>query len=181
MPLETMIAAYGYPVVFAGAVIEGETVVLLAALLVHQGILDIRGVLLSAALGAFAGDQCFFWIGRLCGGGFLDKRPRWQDKLTRATRLLDRYRSPVFLFYRFCYGLRAVIPWLMGSGRCKAGYFVLLSGISAVAWAAVTVTGGYLFGRLFMRIVESGLIVQKVLMGLLLAGLMIVWLHRLRS
>ena len=42
MTLETFVAQYGYPAVFIGAILEGETVLLIAAVLVQQGQLDLR-------------------------------------------------------------------------------------------------------------------------------------------
>ena len=175
MTVETLIAQYGYAAIFIGAVLEGETVLLIAAVLVQQGLLDFKWVLLASAAGAFAGDQFFFQLGRLRGACLFRHRAAWQHKLDRAGRWLNHRHGIVILLYRFIYGMRAVIPFLLGAGRCRVGTFTLLSAASAMAWATVIGTGGYFFGELFQRLILEGQSIQKnALLGVaLLASLVI--------
>jgi len=155
------ITQFGWVAVFIGALLEGETVVLLAAVLVQQGFLDFRSVLLSAAIGAFAGDQFFFHLGRHHGNRLFSKHPIWQHRLDRAAALLARRRKWVILFYRFFYGMRAVIPFLLGSGKCEVWSFTVLSAFSAMIWAAVIGTGGYWFGDVLQRMLRQSRYVQQ--------------------
>jgi membrane protein DedA with SNARE-associated domain len=175
MTVETLIAQFGYLAIFVGAVLEGETVLLIAAVLVQQGLLDFKWVLLTSAAGAFAGDQFFFQLGRLKGACLFRHQAAWQHKLDRAGRWLNHRHGIVILLYRFIYGMRAVIPFLFGAGRCRVGTFTLLSAASAMAWATVIGTGGYLFGEVFQRLILEGQSIQKnALLGVaLLASLVI--------
>ena len=154
--LETLVAHYGYAAIFVGAVIEGETVLLVAAVLVQQGLMDFKYMLLVSAMGAFTGDQFFFVLGRRKGADLFRRHPAWRRKMDKAERLLKRYRGVVTLFYRFIYGMRAVIPFLLGSGRCRVRDFALLSAISALAWAALIGTGGYFLGATFAQLIHQG-------------------------
>lgn len=172
MTYENLIVTYGYPAIFLGAVLEGETVLLISAVLVHKGLLDFQGVLLAASMGAFTGDQFFYRLGRRQSPGGGQQQTRWQLKIERATALLDRHPRAAILGYRFCYGLRAVIPYLLGAGTCRPGLFTLLSGISAVVWSVVFTTGGYCGGRLFSEAIQIVLASQKWL--LLAVGIAIV-------
>jgi len=175
MTVESLISQYGYTAIFIGAVLEGETVLLIAAVLVQQGLLDFKGVLLASAVGAFAGDQFFFQLGRLKGACLFSHRAAWQRKLDRAGRWLNHRHGIVILLYRFIYGMRAVIPFLLGSGRCRVCTFTLLSAASAMAWATVIGTGGYFFGEVFQRLILEGRSFQKLalLCAALLASLVI--------
>jgi membrane protein DedA with SNARE-associated domain len=175
MTVESLIAQYGYTAIFIGALLEGETVLLIAAVLVQQGLLDFKWVLLASAAGAFAGDQFFFQLGRLKGACLFRHRAAWQHKLDRAGRWLNLRHGIVVLLYRFIYGMRAVIPFLLGAGRCRVGTFTLLSAASAMAWATVIGTGGYFFGEIFQRLILEGQSIQKNgLLGVaLLASLVI--------
>ncbi len=175
MTVESLIAQYGYTAIFIGALLEGETVLLIAAVLVQQGLLDFKWVLLASAAGAFAGDQFFFQLGRLKGACLFRHRAAWQHKLDRAGRWLNLRHGIVILLYRFIYGMRAVIPFLLGAGRCRVGTFTLLSAASAMAWATVIGTGGYFFGEIFQRLILEGQSIQKNgLLGVaLLASLVI--------
>ncbi|MCB2170410.1 MAG: DedA family protein [Deltaproteobacteria bacterium] len=173
--MESLIAQYGYTAIFIGALLEGETVLLIAAVLVQQGLLEFKWVLLASAAGAFAGDQFFFQLGRLKGACLFRHRAAWQHKLDRAGRWLNLRHGIVVLLYRFIYGMRAVIPFLLGAGRCRVGTFTLLSAASAMAWATVIGTGGYFFGEIFQRLILEGQSIQKNgLLGVaLLASLVI--------
>jgi len=171
-----LIARFGWAAVFVGALLEGETVVLMAAVLVQQGMLDFKSVLLSAAIGAFAGDQFFFHLGRRHGSRLLTDHPVWQRRVSRALALLERRRKWVILFYRFIYGMRAVIPFLLGSGNCGVGLFTALSGFSAVVWAVIMGAGGCWFGDLFQqflrqnRHIQQGILCVLVLLAVLFGG-----------
>jgi membrane protein DedA with SNARE-associated domain len=177
------IAQFGWIAVFIGALLEGETVVLIAAVLVQQGFLDFRSVLLAAAVGAFAGDQFFFHLGRYHGSRLFTKHPSWQRRLDRAAALLARRRRLVILLYRFIYGMRAVIPFLLGSGNCEVWSFTALSALSAMLWAAVMGTGGYWFGNVFQRVLrqsrhlQQGVLCALTLLLIVVAGFR--WWQRL--
>jgi membrane protein DedA with SNARE-associated domain len=166
MTLETFVAQYGYPAVFIGAILEGETVLLIAAVLVQQGLMEFKGVVAVSAMGAFVGDQFFFLLGRCKGAAFVSRRPAWRKKFEKATALLDRRREMVVLFYRFVYGLRAIIPFLLGSGRCTVGKFALLSALSALAWAGLIGSGGLFLGETLRPIIDRGGSVQRLLIAL---------------
>jgi membrane protein DedA with SNARE-associated domain len=176
MTLAGLIAHYGWAAVFIGALLEGETVVLMAAVLVQHGMLDFRSVLLSAAMGAFAGDQFFFHLGRHHGSRLFTNHPAWQHRLDRAVALLERRRKWVILFYRFIYGMRAVIPFLLGSGIGGVWWFTALSAFSAAIWAVVMGVGGYWFGDLFQhflrqsRHIQQGILCGGILLLMVIAG-----------
>lgn len=177
MILETLVAQYGYPAIFIGAIVEGETVLLIAAVLVQQGLLDFKYVLLASAAGAFVGDQFFFHLGRFKGSDCFRHKVAWQYKMKKAIHLLERRRGAVVLCYRFIYGMRAVIPFLLGAGRCRGRTFALLSAGSAIAWASVIATGGYYFGEIFDHLLRQGQTLQKggLIGGVCLLSIASVW------
>ena len=177
MTLETLVAEYGYLAVFIGAIVEGETVLLIAAVLVQQGFMDFSYVLSASAAAAFIGDQFFFHLGRLKGPDCFRHQAAWQSRMQKAIHLLDRKRGIVVFFYRFIYGMRAVIPFLLGAGRCRGLTFALLSAASAIAWALVFATGGYYFGSIFQSLIRKSQFFQKggLAGGVCLVAIVCVW------
>lgn len=159
---------WGDAVVFAGSLLEGETVLLLAGLLVHDGTLKFLPVVLLAAAGGFAGDQCFFLLGRRYGARFAGKFPRLQPALARADRLIARHGTVFILANRFLYGLRLAGPVAVGSSRIAYGRYALLDLTGACVWATVVVSLGFFFGRAArlllgdLRRFEGGLIAAIV-------------------
>ena len=73
--LESFVQSYGYGALFLGTLLEGETVLILAGLMAHMGLMKLPLVILVALLGSFLGDQFYFFLGRRKGGALLDRHP----------------------------------------------------------------------------------------------------------
>ena len=69
MSLESLVASYGYAALFLGTLLEGETVLILAGIMAHLGLMKLPLVMLVALLGSFLGDQFYFFLGRKKGDG----------------------------------------------------------------------------------------------------------------
>jgi undecaprenyl-diphosphatase len=74
----SLIGQYGYLIVFFGVMLEsmgvpipGETILLAAGVLVQRGSLDPGDAVAFGVLGAVAGDQLGYWIGRRGGRPFV--------------------------------------------------------------------------------------------------------------
>lgn len=140
------IAHYGYPLLYLGAIIEGETFLLVAAMLAAGGQLAVMPVIGVAMAGALSGDILFFAIGRRYATAFLDRRPRWQKRLDRVLPLLERFRIPLIIGFRFWYGMRAVIPLAFGMSACRTIPYVMLNILGAFVWAVVVCGLGFWLG-----------------------------------
>lgn len=131
MTLETIITQFGYPGLITGLLFEGETVLVLAAFMAHRGYMDLPLVVLTGLIVAFASDQFFFWMGRTKGNGFLEKRPAWAPNVEKAKSLLGRNTTPLFLGVRFMYGLRIVLPFVIGMSKADLKRFAFLDFIGS--------------------------------------------------
>jgi membrane protein DedA with SNARE-associated domain len=119
---------YGYAAVLAGALMQAETVLLLAGFAAHRGHLSLEIVLLLGALGGAAGAQGFFWVGRRWAG-LLRHAPRIQRPMLRMIPLLRRWDAALVFGVRFLYGLRIAGPIAMGALGVDARRFAALRGI----------------------------------------------------
>ena len=61
--LESFVQNYGYGALFLGTLLEGETVLILAGLMAHMGLMKLPLVVLVALLGSVLGDQFYFFLG----------------------------------------------------------------------------------------------------------------------
>jgi membrane protein DedA with SNARE-associated domain len=163
MDLQSLIGTYGYPVVFAGALIEGETVLVLAGLAAHLGYLSLMKVVAAAALGGFFGDQFYFFLGRRYGLAILDRFPAAKAVAPRVDALVVRYRTLVVPMLRFAYGVRTVGPIVVGAGRMPALEFAALNAVGAIAWAILIGGAGYLFGQVVIAFLGRARVVEEVL------------------
>ena len=144
-----MLVTYGYGALFFGTLVEGETFLLSAAVLAALNYLDWTLVIGAAFAGAYLGDQVFFQLGRAGRALPVTSPPGWQGRLAVARRLLQRHRLKLILGYRFLYGLRAVIPFAIGTSGCRVLPFMGLSALSALAWVLVNCAAGRLMGGLW--------------------------------
>lgn len=145
--MESIIETYGYLALLVGTFLEGETILVMGGFAAHQGYLHLPWVIAAAFVGTLCGDQLYFYLGRCHSQALLARRPLWQAKIARVHGLLERYRYPLLLGFRFLYGLRTVIPFVIGTSRIPTGLFVSLNIVGALVWAILIGTAGYLFGN----------------------------------
>lgn len=183
MDINALITQFGYPVVFLGAILEGETVLVLAGYAAHRGLLDPTKVVLIAWTGAVLGDQAYFWLGRRYGRALLARSPWLAGKLARATALIERHPAKIILVMRFLWGLRIALPVGLGLSRIKGRVYLPLNVFSSLLWAILVGGVGYLFGALLERYVDQlhqaeHWIIGGVLTVALITHLVLRWYRR---
>jgi len=174
MSLEAFFGTYGYPALLVGTFFEGETFLVLAGFAASLGYLDIPWVILVAFVGAFSGDQVFFYLGRrhsVMVQSFLDYYPAWQNRIGRIQGLIERYQTALVFVFHFLYGLRIAFLLVIGLSRIPAGRFFVLNFVSALVWAIVIGMVGYLFGSaLAMIIGDLKDLENYILVGIAMIG-----------
>ena len=137
---------YGYLAILIGTFLEGETILVLGGFAAYRGYLYLPWVVVAAFIGSLFGDQLFFFLGRWHSQKVLARHPSWRKRVNKAQRLVEQYRTPLILVFRFLYGLRVVVPFVIGMSTVPTLHFILLNVVGALVWAMVVGTGGYLFG-----------------------------------
>ncbi len=171
MNVAALISQYGYLALFAGALLEGETGLILAGFAAHQGYLQLHWVILVALAGGFLGDQFYFWMGRRHGAWVLSNFTGLVPVFERANVLIERYHEMLIVGIRFLYGLRTVGPMALGMSKVLAWRFMAFNFLGAIIWAMGIGGAGYLFGNalaLFMQDFKK--MEQTLLIVILLAG-----------
>jgi membrane protein DedA with SNARE-associated domain len=155
MTLESFVATYGYPALLAGALLEGETIVIIAGIMAHSGYLQLSWVIGIAFCGAFCADQFCFQVGKRKGKRFLEKRPHWEPRIERVRRFLVGYQVVAVLCYRFIYGMRTITPIVIGASDFSTRRFVFLNLCSTLLWAVVVSSAGYFFGNVIEAVLHD--------------------------
>jgi membrane protein DedA with SNARE-associated domain len=171
MSIEAMVMLYGYPVVVAGALLEGETIILTAGFLAHRGYMSLPLVMLLAFAGGLAGDQFFFHVARRTGVPFLARSPVWTSRIGRVRLLFDRFGTLFVVGFRFLYGLRIATPVILGMTGYSARRFVLLNAIGALLWATSVPATGYLLGHVLGLLVDIKKYEKWVAVGIIVIGI----------
>jgi len=176
MDLQQLVIDYGYPALFIGTFLEGETILVIAGFLASRHYLDLPWVVVTAFLGTFAGDQTFFYLGRYKGIAFLEKRPLWHSKTDKVFDMLSRHQIKVVLGFRFLYGVRNVTPFVIGASRMSPVKFFFLNFLGAMVWAISVGYLGFQFGHIAEAMMGQIQKYEMYILGtLVLGGLYLFW------
>ena len=176
MSFEYILSTYGYIALLIGTFLEGETILVAAGFLAHRGYLELPWVIFFAVMGAVAGDQLYFFLGRAKGMDFIESRPRWQTKSARVFALLQTHQISVIIGFRFLYGIRTVTPFIIGASGINPIRFIILESIGAGVWAIAVGTLGYLFGQTMEMFLEEAKKYESWMMALVFLIGIAIWL-----
>jgi membrane protein DedA with SNARE-associated domain len=188
MDLERFILEYGawsYLITVVWTFFEGETFVLLAGFVAARGSLSATLLIMAAALGSFAGDQCYFWIGRHFGLRLMARHPDWRRRVDTALSWLRRWDVGFILTFRFIYGVRNFSSFALGVSSINWKRFLSLNFIAAWLWAATFVGLGFVCGKSIEHVLgrlahEVGIILLGLFVALLAGGHLVGRLRRSR-
>jgi len=153
--LKECLENYGYLFLFFWTFLEGEAGLILAGFYAFEGTLSLPGVMATALAGSFFGDQFYFYLGRWKGRRIMGMFASMERKLRRALELMERYGTFVAFISRYTYGLRIVLPIILGMTNMSKKKFLILNFISACTWAIAFSLAGYLFGKSASLLVDD--------------------------
>ena len=142
-----LLKTYGYIILFAWSILEGEIGLIMAGLLAHTGDMNLYIAIFIAGLGGFVGDQIYFYIGRFNKTYVFKKFKGQRRKFALAHLLLKKYGWPIIFAQRYMYGMRTIIPISIGLTRYSSKTFAIINLISAWCWAAITIIPAWYFGE----------------------------------
>jgi membrane protein DedA with SNARE-associated domain/membrane-associated phospholipid phosphatase len=165
--------AFGEALLIIGLFVPSTVALFVAGALVGMGQLPFWPVFLATAIGAIAGDQISYWVGRWYGEDLKTWWPlnRYPDLVKRGEDYVRQHGGKSIAIGRFIPGVKAVVPGIVGMLRMNQAYFVTVNVTSGIVWAAVHVLPGVLLGQSLLLAAEfSGrLVVLLVILLILLA------------
>ena len=162
---EHLLAAYGVigiaVVLFCetgllvGLLLPGETLTILAGAYSHGAAgrphPDFALVVLAAAVGAIAGGQIGYLIGRRVGPSLFDRKDGKLFKhryVERTHRHFAKYGPATLLIGRFIPFVRTLVSPAAGIGEMPVTRFTMYNIGSGMLWALCVATAGYVVGGL---------------------------------
>lgn len=178
----SLVSQHGYWVLALGCFLEGETVLLLAALAARGGYLSPAGVFAVAAVAAAAGDQSFYWIGRLRGPALLQRFPGLEARAATLQARVGGHDAWLIVGLRFAWGMRIAGPVALGALRVPARRFAAFNVLGAVMWAAAIGGLGWFAGAAAERMLGDLRRVEVPLFAAIAAvGALAWWVRRRRA
>ena len=140
---------------FIGLFVPGETALLLAGVLCHQGRLSLPVAMAVAVAGAAIGDSIGYEVGRHLGPRILRTRLGQrvgQERWERARAYLRQRGGRAVFLGRFVGVLRALVPAVAGDARLPYGRFLVWNVAGALVIAPGTILIGYLAGDAYQKV-----------------------------
>ncbi len=127
-------------------VLPGDSLLFAAGALAGRGLMNewLLFVLLSAA--AILGDTCNYWIGKAFGSLLISKGKIKQEHLDRTHSFFERYGGKTIIIARFVPIVRTFAPFVAGIGAMTYRRFIIYNVVGGVAWVALFIFGGSIFG-----------------------------------
>ncbi|MFB8176979.1 DedA family protein [Streptomyces sp. NPDC055966] len=137
-----------------GFFLPGDTLLFTAGLLCtgssEQGLhLSLGPLLVSAAVGALAGAQVGYLLGRKAGGALLarSRSKKLREGAQRAEELLERYgHAKAVVLARFVPVVRTVLNPMAGALGVPVRTFTLWQVVGGLVWSLGLTLGGYALG-----------------------------------
>jgi undecaprenyl-diphosphatase len=143
-PLLVLFFAFALPAaeasVMVGMVIPGETAVIVAGVVAHEGNLPLWAVITAAAAGALIGDQIGFRVGRRLGPHLIDRLParvRNSGNVERVLEFVERRGMLAVILGRWTAMLRAMVPGICGMSGMRQPVFTVGNVIGGIVWAVI--------------------------------------------
>lgn len=163
------------PMPLIGSFFPGQSIVILAGILVKQGALDFWDLVAFAGVGSVLGDLIGFLIGKKYGDAFLTRYGRRfflkKERLDKVKLLLQEHTGKTLVLGRFNSLTRCFSPFLAGSTGIVFRKFLVYNIVGGACWSVAFVTIGFFFGKGFE--IASHFIGEFVVMGLILSGIVV--------
>jgi membrane protein DedA with SNARE-associated domain len=184
--VQHIIVDYGfwfYAITFLWTLIEGETFVIYAGVLIAQGFLHGPLLLACAWVGSFLGDQVYFYAGRRFGPLILRRFPNWQPRIDAVEQWLQKHDTVFILSFRWLYGIRNFASLGLGMSNIPWVRFARLNFLAAGIWAAGFIGIGYIAGQLLRPLIDMlAAYFTLVMLGIFAFMFALVFaLHRLQA
>jgi len=163
--LQSFLLDYGYGIVVLGALLEGETILIITGVLVHQGIFSFPLAVVVATVGAVVGDQGWFYLGRHSFQKIVKQFPRLGRLIDRVQPWLEHKADWIAAGSRFVYGTRIASPLLLGANGYPRSRFLVINILAGTLWVLLSISGGYLLGTTAQQLLGDFARLEWVVLG----------------
>ena len=142
----------GYLAVFLTVVISGELGLFVGAALAHAGSVTLTGVIIVGTLAAFLGNTVYYGAGAFLWSKWGYLKRRFGDKVESTSTTVKRVGLPLMIPARFLYGVRNIVPLVLGIYRANILAFTCFNLVGSFVWVCVFTGAGDLLLPGIMKI-----------------------------
>ena len=148
--MESIIQDWGYLALAMYSFGGGMLGLAVAAVFAFTGELNIYYVILVAFISNFIGDQFLFTIARNNKEQAKEMMKKHENKIQIAHNMMTKYGWLTIILQKYIYGIKTLIPLIIGITEYNKTKFMIFNLIGAVLWAIIVGLTAYFIGQIFI-------------------------------
>ena len=172
--MEQFITDWGYLALFLYSFGGGFLALAIAGAFSYAGDLNIYICVAVAGTSNFIGSQFLFYMGKYNKAYVEDMIKNHKKKIALVKVLLKKYGILIVFIQKYIYGVKTLIPLVMGVSEYNPYKFAILNIIASFLWACVIGYLSFVAGEFLMSIVDKfqylGLIIVFVIIFMLISS-----------
>lgn len=146
------LATYGYIVLAIYSFGGGMLALAGAGILSALGKMDITLSIIIATISNFAGDTFLFYLSQINKKEVLKYLKKHRRKIAYTNLLMRRYGWMAVFIQKYIYGVKTLVPIVMGLSKYDFKKFVILNLFASILWGVVVGLGSYFFSSIAREI-----------------------------
>ena len=131
--------------------LPGDSLLFAAGAFAAKGDMNIATLFMTLCVAAILGDSINYEVGRLIGPRIAQReKSRYVNKehIAKTHQFYEKYGAKTIIIARFIPIIRTFAPFVAGLGTMSYKKFLQYNVIGGVAWVAICLFAGYLFGNI---------------------------------
>ncbi|MEO8098876.1 MAG: DedA family protein [Acidobacteriota bacterium] len=179
--MEELLRQYGYWMVIAGTLVQGDATAITSAFLAHHGYFSLTWVCVLVTVTTMVENVVFYEIARWRGETLIQGTDKMSLHIQSVLGWVRTKGALLVIGSRFLVGLRAASALACGMSRMSRLKFFWSNLAGAVIWTGVMVGVGYSGGKLFSALATNFKRHELLMAGILAALVTIAVLWKTRG
>jgi len=131
--------------------LPGDSLLFAAGAFAAKGDMNVATLFMTLCVAAILGDSINYEVGRLIGPRIAQReKSRYVNKehIAKTHQFYEKYGAKTIIIARFIPIIRTFAPFVAGLGTMSYKKFLQYNVIGGVAWVAICLFAGYLFGNI---------------------------------
>lgn len=119
-----------------------------AGILSAIGKMDITTSIFIATISNFAGDTFLFYMSQINKKEVMKYMKKHRRKIAYTNLLMRKYGWLAVFIQKYIYGVKTLVPIIMGLSRYDLKKFIILNFFASIIWGLIVGLGSYYFSNI---------------------------------
>lgn len=170
--MEQFIQDWGYIALFLYSFGGGFLALAIAGAFSYAGDLNIFITVIVAATSNFIGSQFLFYFAKYNKSYMDETVNKHKRKVAMIKALLKKYGSFMIFIQKYIYGIKTLVPLIMGISAYNPFKFMILNAVASILWAIVIGYLSFTAGKILLSFADDfkyiGIFTVLIVLGILI-------------